>query len=159
MANEIRGILIPIAQDKKLLLPNAIIAEVVSYKDLKTSASAPDWYVGKINWRGNDNIPVICYESLSTNGVATRDNNGRVAVIKALGDLEGLPYFALIVKGVPRLQVVTQGDLQVHEIDDETNNAIASQVTIQDEMADIPNVRFLEHVLNTLISSEQKEEK
>ena len=157
MANEIRGILIPVSNEKKVLLPNAIIAEVVSYKDLKTSATAPDWYVGSINWRGYENIPVICYESLSTNGIATRNNEGRVAVIKALGDLEGLPYFAFVVKGVPRLQVVTQGDLQVHELEENTNNAIASQVTIQDELSDIPNIRFIEHVLNALLNIQEEE--
>ncbi len=157
MANEIRGILIPVANEKKVLLPNAIIAEVVSYKDLKVSASAPDWYVGAVNWRGYENVPVICYESLSTNGVTTREKEGRVAVIKALGELEGLPYFALIVKGVPRLQVVTQGDLQVHELEEDTNNAIASQVTIQDELSDIPNIRFIEHVINALLSVQEEE--
>jgi len=158
MANEIRGILIPVANDKKVLLPNAIIAEVVSYKDLKVSATAPDWYVGSVNWRGYENIPVVCYESLSTKSVATRNTEGRIAVIKALGKLEGLPYFAIIVKGVPRLQVVTQGDLQLHELEEDTSNAIASQVTIQDELSDIPNIRFIEHVLNVLLSSTQEEE-
>lgn len=157
MANEIRGILIPVANEKKVLLPNAIIAEVVSYKDLKKSDNSPDWFVGTVNWRGYDNVPVICYQSLSTKGVAKRENEGRIAVIKALGELEGLPYFAFIVRGVPRLQVVTQGDLQVHELEEDTNNAIASQVTIQDELSDIPNIRFIEHVLNALHTNQEEE--
>jgi len=69
-------------------------------------------------------------------------------VIKALGDIEKMPYFAMVVSGVPRLQLVTQGDLQVHQTDENENNAIASRVTIQDEMSEIPNIRFIEHVLD-----------
>ena len=58
-----------------------------------------------------------------------------------------MPYFAIVVNGVPKLQLVTQGDLQVHEAEDGDSNAIASKVTIQEEMSEIPNIRFLEHVL------------
>lgn len=150
MANEIRGIMMPVAEDKKVLLPNAIIAEVVSYKELKPIANSPNWLLGEMNWRGY-NLPVICFNSLST-GVHSRSAKlGRVAVIKALGNIEKMPYFAMIVSGVPRLQLVTQGDLQVHQTDENENNAIASRVTIQDEMSEIPNIRYIEHVLNLAI--------
>ena len=150
MANEIRGIMMPVAEEKKVLLPNAIIAEVVSYKDLEHIESSPNWLLGKINWRGYE-LPVICYNSLSTGTDSSHQNVGRVAVIKALGNIEKMPYFAMVVSGVPRLQLVTQGDLQVHQTDENENNAIASRVTIQDEMSEIPNIRYIEHVLNTAI--------
>lgn len=151
MANEIRGIMMPVAEEKKVLLPNAIIAEVVSYKNLERVDGSPNWLSGKINWRGYD-LPVICYNSLSTGTPNANNKSGRVAIIKALGNMEEMPYFAMIVSGVPRLQLVTQGDLQVHQTDDNENNAIASKVTIQDEMLEIPNIRFIEHVLDIAIS-------
>jgi len=150
MANEIRGIMIPVAKDKKVLLPNAIIAEVVSYQQLSHLDNSPSWLLGNINWRGYD-LPVICYDSLSTGKVISKESKGRVAVIKSLGDIEKMPYFALLVNGVPRLQLVTQGDLQVHESEENDSNAIASKVTIQDEMSEIPNIRFIEYVLDKAI--------
>ncbi len=151
MANEIRGIMIPVAEEKKVLLPNAIIAEVVSYKELEPIEGSPNWLFGNINWRGYE-LPVICYNSLSTDTSTTSRKEGRVAVIKALGNIEKMPYFAMIVSGVPRLQLVTQGDLQVHQTDEDDNNAIASKVTIQDEMSEIPNIRFIEYVLNSAMN-------
>lgn len=151
MANEVRGIMIPVAEDRRVLLPNAIIAEVVSYKDIKQIDSSPNWLIGNFNWRGYE-IPVVCYDTLSTGKKAKISLvKGRVAVIKALGDIEHMPYFAMIVNGVPRLQLVTQGDLQVHESEEGDSNAIASKVTIQDEMSEIPNIRFIEHVLNVAL--------
>jgi chemosensory pili system protein ChpC len=152
MANEIRGIMIPVTEEKRVLLPNAIIAEVVSYGDLKKIDSTPNWLLGQINWRGYD-LPVICYNSLATGQLTKNENIGRVAVIKALGDIDKMPYFAMVVLGVPRLQLVTQGDLQVHEGEDNDSNAIASKVTIQDEMSEIPNIRYIEHVLNLALDA------
>ncbi|HPQ87260.1 MAG TPA: chemotaxis protein CheW [Gammaproteobacteria bacterium] len=147
MSNEIRGIMIPVTTEKRVLLPNAIIAEVVTYTDLQSIDNAPDWLSGKIDWRGYD-VPVLCYNSLSTGGsTAKRSKTGRVVVVKALGDNEKIPYFALLVEGVPRLQLITQGDLQVHEVDSDISNAIASMVTVQDEMSEIPNIKFIEYVL------------
>jgi chemosensory pili system protein ChpC len=151
MADDIRGIMIPVAEDRRVLLPNAIIAEVVSYKELSTIDSSPPWLFGNFEWRGYS-IPVVCYDTLIT-GIKSNKHrkSGRVAVIKALGDIDKMPYFAIIVDGVPRLHLVTQGDLQVHESEDGESNAIASKVTIQEEMSEIPNIRFLEHVLGVAI--------
>ena len=150
MANEIRGILIPVADEKRVLLPNAIIAEVVSYHQISNILGSPHWLKGNINWRGYD-VPVICFNSMSTGNVSTTNEKGRVAVIKALGNSEDIPYFAMVVNGVPRLKLVTQGDLQVHEGEETDSNAIASKVTIQDEMSEIPNIRYIEHVLENVI--------
>lgn len=149
MSNEIRGIMIPVTKEKRVLLPNAIIAEVVSYSDFSPVENAPDWLVGKIDWRGY-NIPILCYNSLTTGGKTDRNTSGRVVVIKTLGDIDNLPYFAILVDGVPRLQLITQGDLQVHEGQTNDSNAIASKVTVQDEMSEIPNIRYIEHVLGEI---------
>lgn len=150
MANEVRGIMIPVTNEKRVLLPNAIIAEVVSNSEINTVEGTSDWFLGNINWRGY-NVPVISYDTLSTGRRENLDKNIRVAVIKSLGNIETMPYFGLLVKGVPRLQLVTQGDLQVHESESNDSNAIASKVTIQDEMSEIPNIRFIEYVLDQLL--------
>lgn len=147
MANEVRGIMIPVAKDRRVLLPNAIIAEVISYQDVQKVIGSPNWLLGNFNWRGY-NVPIVNYDTLITGRNVHHEQTGRVAVIKALGDIDHMPYFAIVVNGVPRLQLVTQGDLQVHESEGENSNAIASRVTIQDEMSEIPNIRFIEHVLN-----------
>ena len=76
-----------------------------------------------------------------------RENYNRVAIIKSLTNDADLPYFALVSNGVPRLQLITQGDLQVHENEGTESNAIASKVTIQDELTEIPNIRYIVHSL------------
>lgn len=149
MSNEIRGIMIPVSNEKKVLLPNAIIAEVVSYQKLEAIEDSPQWLLGSIDWRGFD-VPVVCYESMVNEKQAQNDNNGRVAVIKSLSKSQDFPYFAMVSNGVPKLQLVTQGDLQVHEGDASDSNAIASKVTIHDELTEIPNIRYIVHALTSI---------
>jgi chemosensory pili system protein ChpC len=147
MSNEIRGIMIPVTDEKKILLPNAIIAEVVSIKELTEMEDSPLWLLGSIDWRGYQ-IPVVDYEVLVTNKkIVDNNKSNRVAIIKSLTNDADLPYFALISNGVPRLQLITQGDLQVHENEGNESNAIASKVTIQDELTEIPNIRYIVHSL------------
>ena len=147
MSNEIRGIMIPVTDEKKILLPNAIIAEVVSIKELAEMEDSPKWLIGSIDWRGYQ-IPVVDYESLVSGGkLSESDRTNRVAIIKSLTNDADLPYFALVSNGVPRLQLITQGDLQVHENEGNESNAVASKVTIQDELTEIPNIRYIVHAL------------
>ena len=47
----IRGVLIQVAE-ARLLLPNATIAEVLSYAAPEPLENAPDWLLGRIRWRG-----------------------------------------------------------------------------------------------------------
>ncbi|HQY49033.1 MAG TPA: chemotaxis protein CheW, partial [Thermomonas sp.] len=51
IAHIIRGVLIQVAQ-ARLLLPNATIAEVLSFAPPEPVADAPDWLLGRIRWRG-----------------------------------------------------------------------------------------------------------
>ena len=59
-SQDIRGVLIQVAGGR-LLLPNATIAEVMSYADPEPIDDTPDWLLGRIRWRGSD----ICSELFS----------------------------------------------------------------------------------------------
>ena len=58
-AQIIRGVLIQVA-DARLLLPNATIAEVLSYADPDRVENAPDWLLGRIRWRGWQ-LPLVSF--------------------------------------------------------------------------------------------------
>lgn len=46
------------------LLPNASIAEVISYKEPTTIDDAPDWFLGYVSWRER-RVPLISFEAVS----------------------------------------------------------------------------------------------
>ena len=59
---DIRGVLIQVA-GARLLLPNATIAEVLSFADPEPVANAPDWLLGRIRWRGWQ-LPLLAFARL-----------------------------------------------------------------------------------------------
>lgn len=153
MSNEIRAVLIPIEEDRKLLLPNAMVAEVLGMRSIDEIASDTDWILGTVSWRGWD-IPLIDFAILTGADVdANVDSSYNMAVLKSINRPEDMPYFAVLSRGIPKLQLVSRGDMQLHEEKQINHNAIASLVSIQEEMADIPNMNYLESNLISITQS------
>jgi len=152
MANDIRAVLIPIETDRKLLLPNAMVAEVMAMRSIDDSDADESWILGTVSWRGWD-IPLIDfglltgYQNDDPAELASTDN---IAVLKCINHPENMPYFAVLSRGIPKLQLVSRGDIQLHEEQDVNHHAIASLVSIEDEMADIPNMNYIETQLISL---------
>ncbi len=61
--SDIRGVLIQVA-GARLLLPNATIAEVLSYAEPEPLSPAPDWLLGRIRWRGWQ-LPLVAFSRLA----------------------------------------------------------------------------------------------
>ena len=120
-ASIIRGVLIQVA-DARLLLPNATIAEVLSYADPEPVADAPDWLLGRMRWRGWQ-LPLVSFSRFT--GIAEERGGlgSKVIVLKALGGDTKHPFFALLTQGFPRLVTVTEaglaavGDEVGHQVD------------------------------------------
>jgi len=144
MSNEIRAVLIPTEKDRKLLLPNAMVAEVLGMRSIDEIDGGEDWVLGTVSWRGWD-IPLVDF-ALLTGADSSVDikSSYNLAVLKSINHPEDMPYFAVLSRGIPKLQLVSRGDMQLHEEKQINHNAIASLVSIQDEMADIPNMNYLE---------------
>lgn len=153
MSNEIRAVLIPIEADRKLLLPNAMVAEVLGMRTIDDIEQDVDWVLGTVSWRGWD-IPLIDFAVLTGSVVEPNINSSyNLAVLKSINHPEDMPYFAVLSRGIPKLQLVSRGDMQLHEEKSINHNAIASLVSIQDEMADIPNMNYLETNLISITQS------
>ena len=92
---DIRGVLIQVA-GARLLLPNATIAEVLSFADPEPIADAPDWLLGRIRWRGWQ-LPLVAFSRLA--GIADEKGGlgSKVIVLKALGGDPKAPFFAVAV--------------------------------------------------------------
>jgi chemosensory pili system protein ChpC len=108
---DIRGVLIQVAGGR-LLLPNATIAEVMSFAPPEPVEGAPAWLLGLTRWRGWQ-VPLIGFSQLA--GVADERGglSSKVLVLKALGGNAKAPYFAILSQGFPRLVTVSRSTLAV----------------------------------------------
>ena len=145
----IRGVLIQVA-DARLLLPNATIAEVLSFSEPDPIADAPDWLLGRIRWRGWQ-LPLVGFSRFTGTG---RDEGGlgsKVIVLKALGGDPKHPYFALLTQGFPRLVTVAESALQAVDDGDELPEGVLARVRLNEDEALLPDLAALEqHVTHAL---------
>ncbi|UHQ19805.1 chemotaxis protein CheW [Lysobacter sp. KIS68-7] len=146
-SHDIRGVLIQVTGGR-LLLPNATIAEVMSFADPEPVANTPDWLLGRIRWRGWQ-LPLIAFSRLS--GIADEKGGlgSKVVVLKSLSADAKTPYFALLTQGFPRLVTVSQDTVVADGgDDDETLPAgVQARVLLNEDNALLPDLERVEAMI------------
>lgn len=143
---DIRGVLIQV-EGAKLLLPNATIAEVLSFADPAPIDNAPEWLLGNIRWRGWE-LPLVAFSRLA--GIAHEEGSlgNRVIVLKALGGNPRMPFFAVLTQGFPRLVTVAAAALVTESSEASTLPAgVQAEVTLNDDRALLPDLEQLESMV------------
>lgn len=135
-------VMIPVCE-RQLLLPHVSIAEVVDYTSKDVEAGAPDWLVGRLDWRGL-NLPVISYDAANGSAATVPDENrGRVIVLNTVGEhSKKLRFIALVTQGIPSQVRITED--QVTQLECKNGPADLMQVDVDGETAWIPNLDYLE---------------
>ena len=139
---DIRGVLIQVA-GARLLLPNATIAEVLSFADPEPVADAPDWLLGKIRWRGWQ-LPLVAFSRLA--GIADEKGGlgSKVIVLKALGGDPKAPFFAVLTQGFPRLVTVSRNALVAGDEGEAVPTGVRARVMLNEDAALLPDLEQVE---------------
>ena len=146
----IRGVLIQVA-DARLLLPNATIAEVLSFANPDPLDGAPDWLLGRIRWRGWQ-LPLVSFSRFA--GIAEEQGGlgSKVIVLKALGGDAKRPFFALLTQGFPRLVTVTEAALVAAAGDGGFPDGVLARVRLNEDEALLPDLAAIEEHLGEALA-------
>lgn len=142
---DIRGVMIAIANGS-LLLPNASVAEVITYSPPVTYEDVPPWVLGRLVWRGWQ-LPMFSFSTLVGLVDSETTDGAKIAVIKALNGNPKLPFMAMLTQGFPRLTTITPDTLEMSEQAEQPNDGIQSIVTVNEEIAYIPDLDRIETLL------------
>src|SRR5690606_36196832 len=143
---DIRGVLIQVA-GARLLLPNATIAEVLSFADPDPVADVPDWLLGRIRWRGWQ-IPLVAFARLAGISDEKGGLGSKVVVLKALGGDPKLPFFAVLTQGFPRLVTVSEAALVTEETERSLlPNGVHARVVLNEDEALVPDLEQVEQMI------------
>ena len=148
---EIRGLMIPVT-GTKVLLPNATVAEVITYSVPEKIAGAPPWLLGRLSWRGW-RLPLFSFAQLSGRATGESVSNAKVAVLKALSGNPKMPFVAMLAQGFPRLTTITPdsliptGDENAHPV------GIRAEVLVRDDRAVIPDLGLIEGMVAEAIAA------
>ncbi|MFB9068658.1 chemotaxis protein CheW [Pseudofulvimonas gallinarii] len=141
--SDLRGVLIPITETR-LLLPNAVIAEVITFVSPDPVASKATWLLGKVNWR-NYKLPLISMAAYA--GFAGRESllNVKIAILKGLSGDASIPYVAVLTQGFPKLTVIGPETLQIDTVAEKRPGiAMSVRMTVDESDAHIPDLDAIE---------------
>ena len=144
VSDVVASLLIPV-QNKSLLVPNVVVAEVVPLQQIESYEGAPSWSIGFVQWRG-EHIPVISFE-ISNSQVHGRDSdNARLAVLNATTGQSRYKFFALLVQGIPRMIKLTEAEVRE---DKQSSKGVAEKMAVITQLgkAVIPDLDYLESLL------------
>ena len=142
LPREIHAVLIPVGA-LRLLLPNAIVAEIAPLSGLEKIEVAPSWLLGRMPWRERV-IPIISFPILT--GTATQEEmrHARVAVLKTLDGNADLPHIGLIAHGLPRLSTITPDLLVRTDGGEQLSPGTSAHVLVRSDQAIIPDLHWIE---------------
>jgi chemosensory pili system protein ChpC len=139
---DIRGVLISVHQGR-LLLPNASVAEVITFSDPERIPGAPGWLLGHIRWRGW-RLPLLSFSRFAGWSEEEGQIGAKVVVLKALGGNPKLPYFAVLSQGFPRLVTVSRKALQDTPGAGDLPAGVHALVRLNDDPASVPDLAEIE---------------
>ena len=135
-------LLLPLHMDLALL-PNAAVAEVIPYSEPVPLDDAPDWFIGYINWRER-RVPLIMFESASDGEVGRIHKGCRIAVMNTLNGSNELPYIAIVMQGLPSLQIVRTNTIQYADRPTMQRQSVKAYVNLNGVAAILPDIDDLE---------------
>jgi len=151
-ASEVRSVLIPLG-DRQLLLPNAVVAEVMGYQPPVPVEDVPEWFLGHMVWRGIM-IPVVSFEAMLGNPVVTPGHRGRIAIMNCLNHHPRFSHFGLVVQAIPSLvRVTAENVLPVATQDAGSDGVIRQAVELDMSPALIPDLDNIEQRLNEVMET------
>lgn len=140
----LRGLLIP-TQASQILLPSAVVLEVLPYVRPKPFPDAEDWFLGTVSWQGEE-IVVISFDTF-TNGIAPEPGSrARVAALKPMGKHPELEHYGILIESVPRL-VTLQKRMLVADESTALPRGILSRAKLAGQLACIPDLLAIEYAV------------
>lgn len=136
----IRSLWVPL-RGFNLLLPNAAVAEIGSYRTPRSFSGMPDWFLGMVRWRGRE-IPVISFESLCGFECSSNPVFSRLMIVNPVRTDSTVANFAIVTAGLPGL-VQLDNDM-VDEVNNYVKDGLKCMVRIGSEEAAIPDLDYLQ---------------
>ncbi|CAA0106290.1 Uncharacterised protein [Zhongshania aliphaticivorans] len=133
------NIVLPL-QGHNLLIPNAAVAEVVLAGQLSSAVSS-SFLLGYMAWREQE-IPVISFEGLLDGYLPPSLELRQMVVLHGISNRQNMPFFGLVLSGVPRLARLRDSDIT--EVDADDSPLVYSHVSALGMALKIPNWDALE---------------
>lgn len=138
-------------QHKEILVPKAMVADVLSWKDelLSPAKTQTNWKLGEYLWR-DWRVPLVCFESLIEPGFRREEmQKPKVVIIKSFQKGFENDHYALMCLGFPKPLILSEQSLENLHIDDE-QDWIEYSISIGSRVLDVPDFISLQSAVWTM---------
>jgi len=154
MANDTQQIkcIILTLRKENVIVPNALVAEVISVKDLEEIGNSPEWFLGKMKWRGAD-VPLLSFEAAGGEVIRKVNANTQAVVLYAVGkgdDVSENPYMGLVMSGVPHVSHISRDQIIIDKEKSRDNPMVARKVRINGASVSILDVDAMVNMVSGL---------
>jgi len=127
---------------ENVIVPNSLVAEIISVKEIKGMDDAPDWFLGNMKWRGTD-VPLLSFEASGGEKISKVNLNTQAVVLYAVsdtGETGETPYLGLVMSGVPHISDFTRKQIKKDTDALEEHPMVAQKVRINGASVSILDV-------------------
>ena len=127
---------------ENVLVPNALVAEIISVKDIEDAGESPRWLLGNMKWRGAD-VPLLSFEAAGGEDISKVNLNTQAVVLYAVGkgsEIAENPYIGLVMSGVPHVSRFTKEQIKTDNEALDDHPMIAQKVRINGASVSILDV-------------------
>ena len=117
---------------ENIIVPDALVVEIISVKDIEDGINKPEWYLGDMKWRGA-NVPLLSFEAAGGMEIAKVNLNTQAVVLYAVGKNGGVsknPYLGLVMSGVPHISNFSREQFKIDSEVMEGHPMVAQNVRI-----------------------------
>ena len=127
-----------------VIVPNALVAEIISVKEIEKIDAGPAWFLGNMKWRGVD-VPLLSFEASGGEKISRVNLNTQAVVLYAVGatsEVSASPYMGLVMSGVPHVSHFSRDQIQtdIEELEAESHPMVAQKVRINGASVSILDV-------------------
>lgn len=137
---------------ENVIVPNALVAEIISVKDIQQSENNPDWFLGTMTWRGAD-VPLLSFEASGGEKISKVNLNTQAVVLYAVGETGEVsehPYLGLVMSGVPHVSNFTRDQVKADDQAEEEHPMVAQKVRINGASVSILDVDAMVEMVEQL---------
>ena len=127
---------------ENVIVPNALVAEIISVKSVAESENTPEWFLGKMNWRGTD-VPLLSFEAADGEKMPKVNLNTQAVVLYAVGkdgNIDESPYLGLVMSGIPHVSHFSREQIETDSEALQEHPMVAQKVRINGASVSILDV-------------------
>lgn len=139
---------------ENVIVPNALVAEIISVKDIKPVENSPKWFLGNMTWRGSD-VPLLSFEAAGGEAISKVNLNTQAVVLYAVGkggEVSEEPYLGLVMSGVPHVSHFTREQIKTDSEAFEDHPMVAQKVRINGARVSILDVDAMVDMVTEMVA-------